>query len=118
MTKRTTNSAAGGWEPPAAESLHPATDLAAASRQLLDGKQRNLDAPALREALSDLHELWLTTKAAELGIAHGSGFALVATGGLAILFDDATETFDIVDADLTIGGLAILARQVSAGLKD
>ena len=31
MTKRTTNSAAGGWEPPAAESLHPATDLAAAS---------------------------------------------------------------------------------------
>lgn len=82
MTKRTTNSAAGGWEPPAAESLHPATDLAAASRQLLAGGQRRLDAPALREALSDLHELWLTTKAAELGIAEGSGFALVATGGL------------------------------------
>ena len=82
MTKRTTNSAAGGWEPPAAESLHPATDLAAASRQLLAGGQRRLDAAALREALSDLHELWLTTKAAELGIAEGSGFALVATGGL------------------------------------
>ncbi len=82
MTKRTTDSAAGAWKPPAAESPQPATDLAAANRQLLDGGQRRLDAAALREALLDLHELWLTTKAAELGITSGSGFALVATGGL------------------------------------
>lgn len=38
---------------------------------------------------------------------------VVATGGLAILFDDATEIFDYVDADLTIEGLAILAKQAS-----
>ena len=56
--------------------------LSAARRQLLDGGQRRLDATALREALLDLHELWLSAKAAELGIAAGSGFALVATGGL------------------------------------
>jgi type III pantothenate kinase len=36
---------------------------------------------------------------------------VVATGGLAILFDDATDIFDEVDADLTIEGLAILAEQ-------
>ena len=74
MAKRTEGSVAG--------SQHPATDLAAASRQLLNGSQRHLDAAELREALLDLHELWLTTKAAELGITPGSGFALVATGGL------------------------------------
>lgn len=74
--------AAGRWKPPASESLHPARSLAAASAQLLSGGQRRLDAPALREALLDLHELWLTTKAAELGIVAGSGFAIVATGGL------------------------------------
>lgn len=65
-----------------AGSAHPATDLSAANRQLLEGGQRRLDAAELREALLDLHELWLTTKAAELGISAGSGFALVATGGL------------------------------------
>lgn len=36
---------------------------------------------------------------------------VVATGGLAILFDEATDIFDYVDADLTIEGLAIVARQ-------
>lgn len=36
---------------------------------------------------------------------------VVATGGLAILFDDTTEIFDVVDTDLTIQGLAILARR-------
>ena len=65
-----------------AGSPPPATDLAAASRQLLNGGQRRLDAAGLREALLDLHELWLTTKAADLGITADSGFALVATGGL------------------------------------
>lgn len=38
---------------------------------------------------------------------------VVATGGLAILFDEATEIFDVVDADLTIEGLAVLARQAN-----
>jgi len=55
MTKRTSDSVADRWKPPATESLHPATDLAAANRQLLDGGQRRLDAAALREALVDLH---------------------------------------------------------------
>ena len=39
---------------------------------------------------------------------------VVATGGLAILFNDATEIFDHVDPDLTLDGLAILARQAAA----
>ncbi|WP_432200389.1 type III pantothenate kinase [Erythrobacter sp. W53] len=38
---------------------------------------------------------------------------VVATGGLAILFDDQTDIFDHVDADLTIEGLAILAEHAS-----
>ena len=38
---------------------------------------------------------------------------VVATGGLAILFDEATDVFDHVDADLTIEGLAILANQAA-----
>jgi type III pantothenate kinase len=38
---------------------------------------------------------------------------VVATGGLAILFDEATDIFDVVDADLTIEGLAILAKQAA-----
>ena len=82
MEKRKSDSAAGRLKPPAAESLHPATDLATAKRQLFDGGQRRLDAAALREALVDLHELWLKTKAGEIGITTGGGFAIVATGGL------------------------------------
>ncbi|MFZ4372940.1 MAG: [protein-PII] uridylyltransferase [Mycobacterium sp.] len=82
MTKRASDAAAGRWTPPATASPQPATDLAAASRQLLDGGQRRLDAATVREALLDLHELWLTTKAAEIGITANSGFAIVATGGL------------------------------------
>ncbi|MEP2736324.1 MAG: type III pantothenate kinase [Erythrobacter sp.] len=38
---------------------------------------------------------------------------VVATGGLAILFDDQTEIFDHVDADLTIQGLATLAERAA-----
>ena len=34
---------------------------------------------------------------------------VIATGGLAVLFDKHTEIFDAVDADLTLDGLAILA---------
>lgn len=36
---------------------------------------------------------------------------VVATGGLAILFDEHTQLFDHVDSDLTLDGLAILAER-------
>lgn len=36
---------------------------------------------------------------------------VIATGGLAVLFDQATEIFDAVDADLTLEGLALLAER-------
>src|SRR5690606_22056326 len=36
---------------------------------------------------------------------------VVATGGLALLFDKHTEIFDTVDTDLTLTGLALLADQ-------
>ena len=39
---------------------------------------------------------------------------VVATGGLAILFDEHTDLFDAVDNDLTLDGLAILAERASA----
>ena len=71
-------SAAGSCTPPA----KAASDLAAAVRQLLNGGTRHLDSPGLRDALRDLHEFWLTTKATEIGITATSGFAIVATGGL------------------------------------
>ncbi len=38
---------------------------------------------------------------------------VVATGGLAILFDEHTDIFDAVDADLTLEGLAILAERAA-----
>jgi len=84
MTKQTPDPAAGAsrWEAPAAGLLRPATDLAAASEQLLSGGARQLDSAALRDALLDLHDFWLNTKATEIGITATSGFAIVATGGL------------------------------------
>ena len=39
---------------------------------------------------------------------------VVATGGLAILFDEHTSNFDAVDADLTLDGLAILAERATS----
>jgi type III pantothenate kinase len=36
---------------------------------------------------------------------------VIATGGLAVLFNEATGIFDAVDADLTLEGLAILAER-------
>ena len=36
---------------------------------------------------------------------------VIATGGLAILFDRHTDIFDAVDADLTLDGLALLAER-------
>lgn len=44
----------------------------------------------------------------------GRPVKVVATGGLAVLFDDHTDIFDVVDADLTIQGLAILAQRAAA----
>ncbi|MCA0977458.1 type III pantothenate kinase [Qipengyuania flava] len=38
---------------------------------------------------------------------------VVATGGLALLFDEHTNLFDAVDSDLTLDGLAILAERAS-----
>lgn len=60
----------------------PATDLVAAAENLLTGSSRPLGAGALRDALRDLYDFWLTTKATEIGITATSGFAIVATGGL------------------------------------
>jgi len=40
---------------------------------------------------------------------------VIATGGLAVLFDQHTTIFDHVDTDLTLTGLAILAEQARAG---
>ncbi|MBX7430742.1 [protein-PII] uridylyltransferase [Mycobacterium sp. Y57] len=84
MTERKRDPAAGAprWVRPAAGSLRPATDLAAAAGQLTSGGSRPLDAAALRDALLDLYDFWLTTKATEIGITTSSGFAIVATGGL------------------------------------
>jgi len=39
---------------------------------------------------------------------------VIATGGLAILFQEHTPIFDAVDADLTLNGLAIIAERASA----
>lgn len=69
-------------KPVLSDSPRPADDLAAAAEQLLGGGCRQLDSAGLRQALLELHEFWLTTKAAEIGITPTSGFAIVATGGL------------------------------------
>lgn len=39
---------------------------------------------------------------------------VVATGGLALLFDEHTDLFDAVDSDLTLDGLAILAERATS----
>ena len=41
----------------------------------------------------------------------GQPLTVIATGGLAILFDRHTDIFDAVDADLTLEGMAILAEK-------
>ena len=38
---------------------------------------------------------------------------VVATGGLAVLFDEATDIFDVVDTDLTLYGLVLLAERAT-----
>ena len=64
------------------EAQAAASDLAAARGKLLARGPDELDSAALREAWGELHEFWLTTKAFEIGITAGSGFAIVATGSL------------------------------------
>src|SRR5262249_43608951 len=64
-----------------AESACGASDLVAARRNLLSDGMK-LHAAELRHAWADLHESWLTTKAAEIGITDSSGFAIVGVGGL------------------------------------
>ncbi|MCV7400487.1 [protein-PII] uridylyltransferase [Mycobacterium fragae] len=59
-----------------------ASDLAAAREQLLSSPTDQLDSAALREVWGELHEFWLTSKAAQIGITADSGFAIVATGSL------------------------------------
>ena len=64
-----------------AESACGAGDLAEARRNLLsDGI--GLHAAELRHAWLDLHEAWLTAKAAEIGITDTGGFAIVGIGGM------------------------------------
>jgi [protein-PII] uridylyltransferase len=58
-----------------------ASDLVASRRKLLSGG-RELDAAELRQAWLELHESWLSAKAAEIGITDDSGFAIVGMGGL------------------------------------
>jgi [protein-PII] uridylyltransferase len=58
-----------------------ASDLAAARRQLLSDSGE-LNAAELRQACLELHESWLTAKAADLGITDDSDFTLVGVGGL------------------------------------
>jgi [protein-PII] uridylyltransferase len=99
MAKQTPDPAAGAprWEAPAAGSSRPANDLSAAAAQLLNGGSKHLDSAALRDALLDLHDFWLSTKATEIGITPTSGFAIVATGGLG-----RGELLPYSDLDLTL----------------
>ncbi|MGH3887809.1 MAG: [protein-PII] uridylyltransferase, partial [Pseudonocardiaceae bacterium] len=71
-----------GALPHAGGSDTPADDLVRARAALLSAqpRQRQLPAQALRVALADLHELWLTSRCAALGF--GRGTALVAVGAL------------------------------------
>lgn len=39
---------------------------------------------------------------------------VIATGGLAVLFDEQTDMFDAIDTELTLDGLALLAERASA----
>ncbi len=73
----------------AGPTTNPAADLVRAraaligSPRLAPEKRPVPDAAALRRALGDLFELWLGGAATRAGVTPGSGFALVAVGGLA-----------------------------------
>jgi len=51
---------------------------------------------------------------AEIGRPAPKNVTVIATGGLAILFDKHTEIFDAVDGDLTLQGLAMIADRAGA----
>jgi type III pantothenate kinase len=49
---------------------------------------------------------------ARLRVEIGRPIKVIATGGLAVLFDQHTTIFDHVETDLTLDGLALLAERV------
>ncbi|WP_082789450.1 [protein-PII] uridylyltransferase [Tsukamurella pseudospumae] len=70
--------------PPEGGGQGGAKELVAARARLLDraAGPHGLDPAALRGALADLAEVWLTTRGTAAGIGPDSGLALVAVGGL------------------------------------
>jgi [protein-PII] uridylyltransferase len=67
----------------AVPAVPTAADLVLARDRLLGTGSSRLAPDALREALADLHEFWLTVHAAQAGVrADRPGAALVAVGGL------------------------------------
>ncbi|QKT07025.1 [protein-PII] uridylyltransferase [Gordonia sp. X0973] len=70
-------------------TTNKAADLARARAALIGSpalapeKRPVPDAATLRRALGDLFELWLSGQARDAGVTGGSGFALLAVGGLA-----------------------------------
>ncbi|MEV4318441.1 [protein-PII] uridylyltransferase [Actinocrispum sp. NPDC049592] len=92
-----------------------AADLVQARDRLLAPVtgQRRLAPEALREALADLHEFWLTAHASTAGIGTDQGVALVAVGGLG-----RRELVPYADLDLLLvhegrsGAVAGLAEQL------
>ena len=71
-------------------------------------EQTTNDAPTLTPVVRAYYDA-----GARLKRAIGRPVTVVATGGLATLFDRHTEAFDAIEADLTIQGLSLLYRQVA-----